>query len=269
MGLKWFHHPDLSLPVLRRRATEEFLLLLGELGKAVATRGRSLDWGGCYEHRQSYYNAVGRLLKQGLVAYRRSGGRPPVLLLSPQGRAGRPDFFQPEMFWKKSWTGLWYLLMYDVPESQKSYREVLRRFLQQKRMGCLQRSVWISATDMRPDFDDLCRAAALSDYAFLFESRTVLGLPARAVAARAWNFEPLRERQRWYCERCDELLAASKTGPIRAREGWAFLREALCAYQWAMERDPLLPRALWPEGYLGPNVVARHRSLMDRIGRWL
>ena len=46
--------------------------------------------------------------------------------------------------------------------------------------------------------------------------------------------------------------------PVRAET-------AIEAYRQVMWLDPLLPRALWPDGYLGPEVYALHRQLMDAI----
>ena len=55
-----------------------------------------------------------------------------------------PEELRPEKFWNRKWDGIWYVLAYDVPEPQRSYRESLRRFLQRLRMGGLQGSGWVS-----------------------------------------------------------------------------------------------------------------------------
>jgi len=37
-----FHHPDISLPVIKRRAAEEWLDILSGVGEILATQGRSV-----------------------------------------------------------------------------------------------------------------------------------------------------------------------------------------------------------------------------------
>jgi DNA-binding transcriptional regulator PaaX len=89
MRIRPFHHPDFSLPVLRRQAGEVLLDLLLEFTRLVATQGRSLTWDSSYPNRNAYYNAVYRLRKAGLVAYRRHGGREPVLVLTDSDNLNR------------------------------------------------------------------------------------------------------------------------------------------------------------------------------------
>ena len=50
------------------------------------------------------------------------------------------------------------------------YRNVLRQFLKAQRMGCFQKSVWITPTDIRPQYADLKEAAAVEVFACLFEA---------------------------------------------------------------------------------------------------
>ena len=42
-------------------------------------------------------------------------------------------------------------------------------------MGCLQKSVWVSPRDIRPEHDDLVKGIRVNFYAYLFEATTVLG----------------------------------------------------------------------------------------------
>jgi len=175
---KSFHHPDISLPVVRRRIGLELVEMLDVLG-AVAVHGAwAFLHNRTYPNRKALDQAIGRLSRQGLIV-KRQGLDTPVLELSAD--AVVEDYFQPEKWWGRKWNDIWYLLVYDIPETDRSYRNTLRGFLKKHRMGCFQKSVWISPYDIRSQYSDLDEAAALGAFACLFESRTVLGMSSERV----------------------------------------------------------------------------------------
>lgn len=269
MNWRSFHHPDWCLPVVRRRLAEEFLETLELTAKILMTRGRYLAWGHSYPNRRAYFMATHRLRKQGLIAYRRRGGKEPALYLTAKGEERLSDVSRPQRFWDMPWKGIWYVLVYDVPESNRSYRNSLRGFLKRMRMGYLQGSVWVSARDIRAEFSDLAEAAAASDYAFLFEARTVLGLRPEVVVRSSWDMDLLRKSQEWFCEVCEENLHRVASGQCAGPALGGLAREAMAGYEAVMERDPLLPRALWPSGYAGEQAYRLHRRLQSEIAKRL
>ena len=261
-----FHHPDLSLPVIRRRAAEEWLDLMLELGDAVASRGWSVALRSCYPSRTAYHSAIYRLRKRGLIAYRREGGQEPVLMLTPAAEAQRRPALCPERWWDRKWNRIWYLLVYDVPEHRRAYRSALRQFLRRMRMGCLQRSVWVSPHDVRPDFDDLVKAGGVDAYAYLFEARTVLGLKPDAVVNAAWPWPQLQHAQEDYCQASESILdTLHKKATCPGDSLLQLARLDLAAYLRAMHDDPLLPRILWPPDYLGAKALRMHRAISREI----
>lgn len=265
--MKWihFHHPDISLPVLRRRAGIEIMELL-EMSALFLTRGGwALVNQHTYPNRAAFRNASMRLREKGLVAGRSIGGAAPKLMLTEVGRKHIPAYFTPEKYWNRRWSGIWYMLVYDVPEADRKYRDVLRAFLRRMRMGCLQQSVWVSAEDIRPDFDDLCEAGNLDTFAYLLEAQTVLGLSADRIVSNAWNFERLEELQRYFCDVCRQNMELLEESRPSAEELAGLIRSSLEAYHGAFGEDPLLPSKLLPKGYAGREAFALHRQLMSRI----
>jgi phenylacetic acid degradation operon negative regulatory protein len=271
MGMEWvrFHHPDISFTVVRRRAGIELLEML-EMASLFLSRG---GWGllsrSCYPNQAAYLNAASRLRKKGLIAKHSEGGRTPQLYLSDTGKTMLPDYFSPEKFWNRKWNGIWYMLVYDVPEADRKYRNVLRQFLKRMRMGCLQQSVWITPQDIRADLDDLAMAANVDAFAYLFEARTVLGLPSRQVVEDAWKVGRLYSLQLHYCSMMEHNIASLEKGEFNAEELAKLMHISLEAYHGAFAEDPLLPSALHPANYLGKRVFERHRSLFLLINERL
>ena len=187
--MKWegFYHPDLSLPVVRRRVGDELLDLIFGLGELALTRGWSaisVD----ERERATYHSAVYRLKKRGLIVSKGDDLRRPVFALSESGQVYSSMIRRPEKAWNTKWGGRWYILLYDVPESSRSYRDTLRAFLKRLRMGCLQKSVWVTPFDIRPEYSDLVEAARIDAYAHLLEARTVLGQSSAEIVGMAWDF---------------------------------------------------------------------------------
>jgi len=269
MAEKKFHDPDFSWGVFRRRIGDELLHLFAGYVEVLGTRGRSLIFKNCYPDGHRYRDAVYRLRKEGLIADRGSLHRAPTLVLTEEGeRRLRPEM-RPERFWKRRWGGTWYLLMYDVPETERQYRHALRGFLVRLRMGCLQKSVWVSHRDIRPEYGDLLEAAAVGGYAVLMEAQTLLEMEPWRVVEQAWPFDAIRERHCRFDEYAREKLSELSHGKAAKAGIESLAGEEMLAYREAMRDDPLLPAELYPPDYLGPQVLKLHRELVAEIGRRL
>jgi phenylacetic acid degradation operon negative regulatory protein len=266
MFTTWFQHPDISLPVVRRRAGEALLESLQWFGSFACSPMIFLR-NDTFPSRHAYHAAVRRLEQKGLATWRTRGGLEPVLCLTEQGEARLDPSARPHAWWNRTWNGNWYLLAYDVPESSRPYRRTLRAFLRRLRLGCLQKSVWVTPNDIRPDFDDLCKAAGLSSFAFLFQAKTVLGLSPEVVVGQSWDLQALRDRHAWFirsASQCETDLAKEDVG---AGDAVALSRTVADAYRSVMADDPLLPRSLWPDDYLGEKVFDLHERVQQTISR--
>lgn len=267
MNWNTFHHPDVSLPVIRRRLRDELIILLSETAATVLSRGGSDFYGHCYPNQRSYHSSVARLKKSGLVAVRHRDGSLPTLRLTEEGRAAVPDYYNPHRCWGKKWNKRWYVVMFDVPERERAYRDTLRTFLKQKRFGCLQRSVWVTPFDVRPEYDDLERAAAVDSVAFLFEAQTVLGRGALSVVEHAWDFDKLETLQGEYIRFAKSNLAKLSQHTCGESELVQLLRMDNLAYSQAMVLDPLLPEELHPPRYFGKDAYQTHTELAQAVAK--
>lgn len=258
---------DLPRTIIRRRLTAELLDLACVGVEFLASGGRSAlrpSFGPC---NTSLDLAARRLAKAGLIAYRRPRGQSPVLTVTPKGHARGSELLWPERFWNRRWDGRWYVLVYDVPEKERGYRCALERFFHRERLGCLQKSVWIAARDIRPLFDDLAQVAAIRNYAILFEAGTVLEQSPKQIAAQAWHFEELAKRHQTYLTTHGKL-SNQGTGALKPLTALAAARRELFEYLSLMQSDPLLPAELLPDDYAGQRVVNAFRArIIALIGR--
>ncbi len=264
--MKWktFHHPDISLPIIRRKAGEELLTLLAGTSELVLSGGRSTLYKSCYPNTHAFDAAVCRLRKKGLISKMPTDRSLPSIQITPEAGKTLPPYLNPEKFWNKKWGKLWYILMFDVPEATRSYRDTLRTFLKQRNFGCLQKSVWVTPWDVRPEYDDLNRAACVDSVAFLFEARTVLGFGNQSVVREAWNFSRINQVQQLYIQFAEENLEKLTLESTQESDIAQLVRMDHLAYAQAMSIDPLLPETLHPEDYAGPRVAHLHNELSSR-----
>lgn len=269
--MKWeaFHHPDISLPIIRRKAGDELITLLAGTAKMVLSGGASEIYGHCYPNQRAFHASIARLRKKGLLITPHTDGTFPELRLTPAGEARLPAYYAPQRYWSRHWNKWWYVLMFDVPEKERQYRNTLRAFLKRLRFGCLQKSVWVTPWDVRPEYDDLDQAAAVDSVAFLFEARTVLGHGNQSVVQEAWDFDRLYEVQVHYKHFAEANLDLLDKNGTSRKELIQLLRMENEAYSQAMATDPLLPKELHPNGYIGLKVFDLHLTLTKRITKYL
>ena len=262
---KAFHHPDISLPVVRRRIGIDLLEMLDIFGDVAVHGAWAFLQNRSYPNRTAYTQAVNRLSKQGLIV-KKQGLDAPKLKISEEG-AGRLDaYMQPERRWSRKWNGIWYLLLYDIPEVNRSYRNVLRQFLKKQRMGCFQKSVWITPYDIRPQYADLDEGAAIGSFACLFEARTVLGMPAKNVVRESWDFDRLYEIHRRFLDVYSENLEIlQRAGVPDLNMLMRLAAEEIDAFRSAFVQDPLLPGQLLPHDYVGKEVYDLHLRVTNEI----
>ena len=259
------HHPDVSLTVMGRRTAGFFLDCVATYAEFLVSRGRCGLVRGCFPSDGAYRAAVQRLRSAGVVVYRKRHDGSRVIALSGHGYAV-PDELNPERLWNKRWDGLWRVLVYDIEESERGFRNGLRNYLQRLRMGYLQQSVWVSPRDIRPAYADLQAALNVESVSYLFECRTVLSRKSHDVVDEAWDVDRLREDQEAYIHTWSDGVGKLRQS-LSTEEIGSLMREELLHFTEVMRRDPLLPRDLLPSGYRGMKAYGVHQAFVKALRR--
>ena len=132
-------------------------------------------------------------------------------------------------------------------------------------MGCLQKSVWISPHDIRPQYDDLKQTVHIEFDSYLFEATTVLGQSQQDLVLNAWDFDELWRRQQWYLKVCAHNMEVLEHCAGRRVLLEELAREEVNAYEVVMELDPLLPQVLLPQIYSGERVLVMHKTFIHTV----
>jgi DNA-binding transcriptional regulator PaaX len=207
---------------------------------------------------------LGRLEQQRLVE-RRGRGAHARFTITAAGRQ-RIAVTEPTPHWNQPWDGKWRVFNYDLPESRRTERMLLWRALRERKLGLLQRSMWVWPHEVEPMLREIIRAQGIPECFCGFCAETLFLCSNAEVVNVAWDWEEIRRRHQTYqqhpsatvdaLKRADDLPALARVARIE--------REA---YQYAFVLDPLLPRSLWPSPYAGPRLEARHQEFLAALSR--
>jgi DNA-binding transcriptional regulator PaaX len=174
----------------------------------------------------------------------------------------------PDAEWDRCWDGKWRVFSFDLPLRDRKERIRLWRHLRVARFGFLQRSVWVWPHDVEASLRHMVEAHGVPECFCGFEVDRLFLCDNRDVVTSAWEWEQIRTDHQAYLNQAANWLRALSTTD-RIHSLLRIARTEHGAYREAFMRDPLLPRTLWPDPYLGTAVQSRHTEihagLRDRI----
>jgi DNA-binding transcriptional regulator PaaX len=219
-----------------------------------------------YDHYAEVRRAerlVRRLQEQKMIS--RTGKRRDAFVITATGmeRRQRPD---PQAAWQQPWDGAWRVLTFDLPESRRKDRKRLWQALRARKLGLLQKSVWIWPHDLQPILQQIMKVEGLPECFCGFKSNGLFLCTTTEVVLTAWPWKEIRRRHETYRQHCtareDNLEAAASLAALAK-----LAQVERQAYAYAFTFDPLLPRVLWPAGYAGEAVEQRHRAFVRTLRR--
>ena len=187
--------------------------------------------------------------------------------LTEAGRLAALGGRDPEAAWSGKWDRKWRLFLFDIPETERSKRRKLTRALAAAGCGCLQGSVWI-APRVCASLENLVAGdePECSQLLTLLADSKGKCVDERIVAA-AWDFEAINELYREVLAVLNRFSSILESGNrLAIEQGMAKERTV---WKAAFALDPLLPRDLLPEGYLGREVWKLRKAILSRAAKQL
>jgi phenylacetic acid degradation operon negative regulatory protein len=257
--------------MLMKPRTEELLnFLLWTADKLVRPTFRNLtDSYESWAYRNGLLRQLKTLEKQHLLERDSQGSAERLYRLTEQGRLHSLGGRDPDKQWARPWDGCWRLVLFDVPVTQRTRRQRLRRYLRARGFGCLQGSVWVTPDPLQTEREILAGGKVDVASMLLLEARPCAGESDAEIVAGGWVFEHIN---RLYAQHLD-VLKQRPAGPPRdppvakAFQCWA-ARERQ-AWLGAVTLDPLLPQALLPPNYLGCQSWQQRRKALRGMGQYL
>jgi DNA-binding transcriptional regulator PaaX len=199
-----------------------------------------------------------RLRKQELLA-RHGHGKTACFTITAKGRARLPAALVAEESWQTKWDGGWRVLTFDLPMVRQRDRYPLWRAFRDRKLGLLQRSVWIWPRPLEAIVREILEAEGIPECFCGLEVRGLFLCTNAEVVCVAWDFEEIYRHHRVYLQQ-PRLTVSEINGTHDLAALAALARFERQTFDFAFSLDPLLPAELWPKDYRGPEILARHRT---------
>lgn len=236
------------------------VVYLGEVGLPQSTSGQvwraqiAADHYLCQVNYDVIKNALKTARRNGWIKTRRRNALPEI---TEKGKR-RLAAIIPQYDEKRSWDGKMHLVTYDIPESRKVDRELLREYL--RRIGCamLQESVWI--TPYNPidlvrwfvEEKELSGTVIVSD---LGKDGAVGEEDLRALLVRIYKLEALNERYEGWLAAVEDVDVVD--------------HHLLIRYFSILDDDPQLPFSLLPPWWKGDKAYTLVKSQLLSVSKSL
>lgn len=206
--------------------------------------------------RQNFYTQVKRLIKKRQIE-RIEEGTGPVLNLTPEGGKYISRFWQP--LWPKDWDGVWTLVLFDIEETSRRIRDVLRRFLRSLKFGMYQRSVWIFPDNLVLKLRRLLREEGLEEYVLVISTDNLGIQGLKGMVEKIWHVSKSNQRYKKIikeAELCQTLPSGERKVQARA------IKSQLVNL---LSSDPKLPLKLLPKDWAGRKAIKTVLALEKKL----
>jgi phenylacetic acid degradation operon negative regulatory protein len=214
-------------------------------------------------------STLSRMKRKGWLESTKDGRRS-AYNLTPRGRAlleeGSRRLFDPR---PKGWDGHWHVVIYSLPQEQRSLRRELRTRLSWLGYGMLLPGIMVSATARSAQVCALLRELGAEPYVYFFTGSHLEQLGDREIVARCWDLEEINRRYGQFIQRHQGDLEAMRRSHrrgdgLQAESGFVYRFWVTYEYSSFPRLDPNLPDELIPTGWLGDEaaeLLAEYRAL--------
>jgi phenylacetic acid degradation operon negative regulatory protein len=201
-------------------------------------------------------SALSRMVQKGWLVSRKEG-RSSQYSLTAKGRSllkqGEKRIFEPPF---SDWDGLWYTIVYSIPEDKRDLRHALRKQLIWLGFGRLAPGSWVSPHNRQAELCTIFDELQVQEFVELFSSKHLGPSTAQALIQRCWDLPGLEaEYQKFvahYQANYEACLAQSEA-QLKASLESCFVRRfwLIHDFQSFPPKDPHLPTELLPDDWIG------------------
>ena len=112
----------------------------------------------------------------------------------------RLALIDPHLHWDRTWDGKWRAVLYDVPETRNLDRRRLWRALHSRKLGLLQRSVWVWPHDFSRILSEIIETEGIPKHFCGFEVDRLFLCTYQEIVDSAWDFGKIGAQHRKYLD---------------------------------------------------------------------
>jgi len=226
---------------------------------------------------QSIRSAVSRMCRAGILKVRRSKSRS-YYSLTEEGLAlmykGERRIFERK---DARWDGLWYIVVYYIPEENREARDRLRQELALIGFGPLSTATWISPHDLTDEVIELAEKLKIKQYIQVFQTRNQKINNPKSIVSRCWDLGKIQKRYARFIDehqqRLEEYQERINNGEkIEPAEYFVERFRLIDDYRRLPYLDPDLPEELlppsWPRSRATELFDQFHALLTEQANRY-
>lgn len=216
-------------------------------------------------------STLSRMSRKGWITARKEGRRSRYSL-TPRGwmllKQGEKRIFEPT---PQEWDGLWYLVVYSLPEKKRRLRHSLRQGLSWLGFGPLSPGTWVSPHNRFIEVKNMCKDLGVQQHVEIFSGAHVGLSTDQEIVRTCWDLAELeaqyKEFIRLYQGQYEGYLQQGDNEKAVSLEQCFVLRFWLThQFQSFPRTDPNLHPALLPPdwiGYKARELFENYRALLE------
>lgn len=208
-----------------------------------------------YKYKKSNFRAaVERMLKVGYIEKIIKNGES-YLRLTSRGKERIIRDFPIFILQGKRQKKIYTLVAFDIEEARKKDREGFRYWLLGLGAGQMQRSVYIISYDICTEVSEVVEQFGLTDEVKVFPTTLDFVKDKKVFAFKVWKLKKLQNDYQKLLERFKMI------GQYQGNEKNRLVKDLRVEYLEVLRRDPLLPRELLPDNWVGEQAKKLVKNL--------
>lgn len=255
--------------LMRRGVKKNFLLLLAFLvdvrNEMSLHTSYKRFWYPNYKP-VSIYPVVSRMFKVGDITKGLNRNGEPVIRLTAQGGKLLDEVIPLKRMQKKKWDGKWRLVIFDIAEKKRKFRETLRNQLKKLGFGMWQKSVYVTPNPVMGEVNEFLKDNGLFGDVVCFESRRAGFGNDREFAEEIFGLGKINKMYEQICTKAEALSFPMKKKQMKTEIFEQRFAKIWNQYLYLQLTDPYLPRELLPRDWKALKARELVRKLALMVG---
>lgn len=198
-----------------------------------------------YEER-TITQTLSRMTKVGEIEKKIKNGEV-VLHIAAKGESLLNEDINLQYLAKRTWDGLWRVVIFDIEEKSRQIRNMLRDKLKSLGFAMWQESVYITPHPVAEEMNEFFEEKDLFPSCVCFEAKLSKTLDNKELASFLFHLDGLAQSYSTLTLEAENIIETLKTGKINKTKSYEHLRNLVERLQQTMLSDPFVPEELFPQ----------------------
>jgi phenylacetic acid degradation operon negative regulatory protein len=211
--------------------------------------------------KETVYSTVSRLLSVGEIEKIVKGDKI-YLRLTSKGFNKLKEDVPLFKYSRQKWDGYWRMVIFDIPEEKRVFRDVLRQKLVSLGLAKWQRSIYITPFPLEEEINQFLKTKNIFGFAFCLKAKRLGRGDDRQIAKSAFKLDKLnREYHQLIEEDLEQARFLLGKGRLKANK----VQQLVNKYLALIQKDPGLPQELLPEAWWAEEAKKEFKDFILKL----